>query len=66
MAKPAKVYLWENGMVMVFDESGCQIPELQGRFNAELHSKITDVSDDSTCWLGFDEDGPLIWKIPND
>lgn len=37
------VYLWQNGMVMVFDEVGDQIPEYQGPLPKVRDSILADA-----------------------
>lgn len=54
-------YLWENGNVMVFDEDGKQIPELQGQVTAERVRAIQRASTAQTEWIGFGEDGRAVW-----
>lgn len=39
MKKIARVIKWGNGMIMVFDEDGIQMPEYQGRY-AEVKERI--------------------------
>jgi len=36
------VYHWRNGMVMVFDQHGHQMPDYQGRY-ADVREKIVAV-----------------------
>lgn len=57
----AKTYRWQNGMAMVFDEDGEQIPELQGRATPELAEAIRKRSAPATVWVGWGEDGPAVW-----
>lgn len=57
-----KVYFWENGMLMVFDENGEQLPEFQGRNTTELLNKIEKAADDKTKWIGFGLEGPCYWN----
>lgn len=38
---------WQNGMVMVFDDKGQQVPELQGPYE-EVREKVLAVADKST------------------
>lgn len=54
-------YLWANGMVMVFNENGEQIPELQGPFNQERYQAIKNRATASTEWYGFDDKGGCSW-----
>lgn len=58
----ASVYLWANGMVMVFDEGGEQMAELQGPADAERVRAIQRRSTATTAWHGFGEDGPCVWR----
>lgn len=57
----AAAYLWENGMVMVFDEDGHQVPELQDEVSPELVKRIRQASTADTKWVGFGEDGRAVW-----
>ena len=43
----AKVYLWNNNAVTVFDENGAQIPEFQGML-AQVKSLIIANADKAT------------------
>jgi hypothetical protein len=54
-------YLWANGSLMIFDEDGEQIPELQGQVSPEKVRDIQRRSTRRTEWVGFGEDGPPIW-----
>lgn len=45
----AKAILWQNGMVMAFDESGAQIPDLQGRYE-DVAEKVLAAANDSTLF----------------
>lgn len=54
------VYLWDNRMIMVFDENGQQIAELQGEYTPELWRKIQEHSDDTTLFNGLNES--LAWR----
>lgn len=62
MNTAAKVYLWQNGMLMVFDSSGDQISELQGRFDSNLYNKVLENSNEDTLWFGFGQPGPCEWN----
>lgn len=62
MADVSSVWLWRNGMVMVFGYDGKQIAELQGEATQERLQGIRLRSSPSTQWRGFDEDGPLEWR----
>lgn len=53
MSHVAAAYLWQNGLTMVFDHGGEQIPELQGRHTAELEQRIRERSDERTVFFGF-------------
>lgn len=46
--KIKSVYHWQNDMVMVFDEKGQQIPELQGKYTKELWDKIMKLCNKET------------------
>lgn len=47
------VYRFPNGNVCVFNKEGNQVPDLQGKYNAELHKKIRYYSNEVTNWQGF-------------
>lgn len=55
MNKAKYVYKFDNGMLMVFDEHGQQIPSLQGSYSEELMEKIKNNSDEGTEFSGFSE-----------
>lgn len=55
------VYLWQNGVVMVFDFAGEQIFELQGVRSDELEAKIRARATVETQWHGFPPDEPCLW-----
>jgi hypothetical protein len=60
--KVKSVYLFDNGMVMVFDEQGHQIPELQGP-EEEVSASIRQRMDpDRTEVYGFFGAGPINWN----
>jgi hypothetical protein len=61
MTEVSTVYLWQNGLTMVFDEDGQQIPELQDKVSPELVRRIQRASTPRTKWVGFGEDGPAVW-----
>lgn len=54
-------YLWQNGMTMVFDEHGEQIPALQDQVSPQLVAEIRARADAATEWIGFGEDGRAVW-----
>lgn len=54
--------LWQNGIVMVFDESGEQIPALQGELTRRLESWIRTCADAETEFRGFPPDQPCVWQ----
>lgn len=56
------VYLWENSMVMVFDEAGQQVSELEGVFSDALMRKILLRSNANTGWYGFGPSGPEVYR----
>lgn len=60
----ASVFLWANGMVMVFGDDGEQIPELQGAATTPRLEEIRRASTPATAWFGFGEDGPLVAHPP--
>jgi hypothetical protein len=47
------VYIWQNGLVMVFDQFGEQMPEYQGE-EAEMLPKIREVYSGTITWA--------VWK----
>ncbi|HEX8637072.1 MAG TPA: hypothetical protein VF692_03340 [Pyrinomonadaceae bacterium] len=49
----AKVYHWQNNMVMVFDSSGKQIDEYQGRYDEVRESILKDSTDKTEFFKGF-------------
>lgn len=57
MKKINKVYVFTNGMCMVFDKDGEQIPEYQGRWeevsDSILKDKPAEVTIQGGCWLGL-------------
>lgn len=57
----SSAYRWKNGMVMVFDTTGRQVPQLQGEYCVDLHRRIRQHSSHQTKWFGFGEDGPVEW-----
>ena len=61
MGDVANVYLWANGMLMVFGHDGEQIPDLQGRDNPERRQAILARSDHRTKFNGLGNDGPCVW-----
>jgi len=52
------VYVFDNGMVMVFNENGEQVSHLQGRWR-EMIDKIHAEADDKTEWHGVAK--PMNW-----
>lgn len=42
---PTKAIVWQNGMLMVFDQHGQQVPEYQGEANENLKSLLADYPD---------------------
>lgn len=61
---PKNVYFWQNGMAMVFDQFGHQMPELQGK-REEVEAKIRAAStsetifNDNASWRNGIESGQL-------
>ena len=53
-ADVAHAYLWENGMTMVFDRFGEQIPDLQGPHTPELEQAIRERALPGAKLTGFD------------
>jgi len=66
MKEPIKfVYLWSNGMVMVFDDEGEQVTELQGPKHVAT-AKLLDVNlEKARFYMGNWETRELI-EIPRD
>lgn len=58
----AAVYRFENDMLMVFDDRGEQMTELQGRWSPELELKIHNASCGLTAWHGFSAGKRVNWK----
>lgn len=58
MSTPREVYRWTNGMVMVFDEQGQQIADLQGPYE-EVVAKIVEQAVPTTHFY------TAAWKGPN-
>jgi hypothetical protein len=52
-ARIAHVIRFTNGMVMVFDEQGEQMPEYQGRFE-DVRQKLMDATDNLTLFQEAD------------
>lgn len=44
------VFAFVNGQILVFDDAGQQIPDLQGSDTNELRLRIMMRSDDATVW----------------
>ena len=57
--KVKDVWKFQNNMVMVLDENGSQISELQGEYTMELLKQIINNSDTSTVFNGLDK--PIKW-----
>ncbi len=53
-----KVVKWQNGIVMVFDQFGQQMPGYQGRYE-EVREKILAAATDKTEFSGAE------WRVPN-
>lgn len=52
-----EVYRWQNGLIMVFDKEGKQIPYLQGPWTQKLEDLIRQQhSDEDTRFHGFPPD----------
>jgi hypothetical protein len=56
-----EVILWTNGMVMVFDTTGEQMPEYQGSFNT-VFRKIQNVY--SGAWLYGNWNKGIVQDVP--
>lgn len=52
----SNVIRWENGMVMVFDERGEQIPEYQGRWDEMKDAILRDKP------VNVEVEGPRRWR----
>jgi len=50
MKTPKRVYVFPNGMCMVFDNEGEQIPELQGKYEDKRH-EIAKVQTEGTEFI---------------
>lgn len=46
------VYKWSNQMIMVFDQNGEQIPELQGRYSEVRDKILVQAPDDCEFYEG--------------
>lgn len=57
------VMRFKNGMVMVFDEKGEQMPEFQGRFE-EVHERIEQTAGEKTKFIGWET--PILWRGDHD
>ena len=53
------VFKWENGMVMVFDKKGEQIPEYQGQYQEVKGSILKDAPPEAVFSHGFEDDFEL-------
>lgn len=53
------VYLWANGMVMVFGEDGNQLPRYQGRVAAVRARVLADAPAGAQWWYGDYQSGVL-------
>jgi len=59
------VIRFQSNMVMVFDESGEQIPNYQGQYQRVKGSILKDAPMDAVFAHGFTEDGRL-QKVPRE
>lgn len=50
------VVRWQNGMVMVFDERGQQLPKYQGRWEEKKEEILRDKPEHVSI------SGPQVWK----
>ena len=55
------VYLWQNGLVMVFDQYGQQMPEYQGPLE-EVEEKIMAAY--RGPWHGGNWPARQVWELP--
>ncbi len=55
----------QNGMVMVFDKMGEQIPKYQGQYEEVKESILGDALPDTIFALGFSDAGELR-KVPRE
>ena len=53
------VFKWENGMVMVFDKKGEQIPEYQGQYQEVKGSILKDAPPEAVFSHCFGDDFEL-------
>lgn len=56
----SEVTLWSNGMLMVFDAHGQQMPEYQGPFTTELAKVFNDAPADTKFYIGDWQNGRVL------
>lgn len=49
----AKVYHWQNGMVMAFDERGAALDDYQGRYEEMKEKILRDSTDKTEFFKGY-------------
>ncbi len=54
------VYKWQDGIVMVFDKKGEQIPEYQGQYEDVKESILKDAPPDAVFSHGFWDEAELL------
>jgi len=60
------VYKWQDGMVMVFDKKGEQIPEYQGQYENVKESILKDAPPDTVFSHGFWDEAELLKVVPRE
>ncbi len=60
------VYKWQDGMVMVFDKKGEQIPEYQGEYQEVKGKILKDAPPDAVFIHGFWDEAELLKTVPRD
>ncbi len=57
---------WQDGMVMVFDKKGEQIPEYQGQYEDVKESILKDAPPDAVFSHGFWDEAELLKVVPRE
>lgn len=60
------VYKWQDGMVMVFDKKGEQIPKYQGQYEDVKESILKDAPPDTVFSHGFWDEAELLKVVPRE
>ena len=60
------VYKWQDGIVMVFDKKGEQIPEYQGQYEDVKESILKDAPPDTVFSHGFWDEAELLKVVPRE